>query len=1091
MNRFGDIDCSFKRLPPVYGFHSEDLVSLEEALQPIESQIKELSRYVKTAKKYCNYPNKHGLSKDQSATIYIYTMEWGETSLYRVLNQALRSENRQALKIWFPYLKLFDTALDLLPTVKEPVWRGIPLDIGKSFTRNQMFTWWSVSSCSSSVNVIEQFLQDATSSTLFLIEVVNGKNVSGYTHYETEDEVILKFGTEFRVKADPLKRPDGSHTVHLIEIQNDDLRPPTTTKNVNTDAIVLQMRNLMKEMDKLQEFTTPRYFFLLPAKDYDFKIINDHHRNLFNLHFKLYFLCECSNDPKDLHVASSDGYSIRKLKEFLMRFGQYLQITLNLVKVLVSIGRFVLPEQTHLSTNHFENIHQKINFAQQFLDKPETKLIYKNFSSNENDKLRIPRITNTHFEELSNYLERHDSGQFLGNLYRVITENERCRWFCQQHYDIISHQRNNDFMKQTKTVGGTFDHEKKELNINQMKFTNEHVKLLSKILKNGFIVSKLVMDNCSIYEYDFDELIDSIINRSSIQYLQLKNFNILNYFGFSKYFCNYAVINFSNYLLKSYFADRYQYANVQIFEKILSQNKIHRTLEISTCDFLQFEIQLQRFLDRNTMITELIVNHANNIEILNSIFQIKINKLERLKLNSSLGLPTVANHFCQLLKSNQTLIELNLIDSTVLSNADFLENLFQILKQHKSIKQLHLHISSIENSDKKENLLINYLQSSRSLSHLRLSKSRISAQLIRQFVDSIEKHHSLIHLEFHQCQFNENDVQQLKILENQGNLLYLLISQEMHQLKSNVMKWKIDGETIAGKNGYGDKSNQLWYPFGIYVDNEEQCIYIADCENHRIVKCKLDDENSNGKIVAGENGKGYQIDQLNCPTDVILDEKKKSLIISDRDNSRVVRWSLENRNGDKEILIENISCWGLMMNENGDLFVSDQKNHAVKRWRKGEIGGKGEGIIVAGGNGWGNKLNQLQRPTYIFIDGEETVYVSDFENHRVMKWLKGASEGIIVAGGHGRGNSLTQLNGPEGLIANEVGDVYVVDSNNHRIMCWSLGSKEGRVVVGGGKGQGKGSDHLNHPRGLSFDVENNLYVVDCDNHRIQRFHVDR
>jgi hypothetical protein len=36
MNRFGDIDYSFKRLPPVYGHHSEELVSLEKALKPIE-----------------------------------------------------------------------------------------------------------------------------------------------------------------------------------------------------------------------------------------------------------------------------------------------------------------------------------------------------------------------------------------------------------------------------------------------------------------------------------------------------------------------------------------------------------------------------------------------------------------------------------------------------------------------------------------------------------------------------------------------------------------------------------------------------------------------------------------------------------------------------------------------------------------------------------------------------------------------------------------------------------------------------------------------------------------------------------------------
>ena len=303
------------------------------------------------------------------------------------------------------------------------------------------------------------------------------------------------------------------------------------------------------------------------------------------------------------------------------------------------------------------------------------------------------------------------------------------------------------------------------------------------------------------------------------------------------------------------------------------------------------------------------------------------------------------------------------------------------------------------------------------------------------------------------------------------------------------MKWKVDGQTIVGGNGCGDKLNQLKYPYGIYVDDEEQCIYIADAGNHRIVKWKLDGGSDDGQIVAGGNGQGNRIDQLNDPRDVILDEKKKSLIICDSENRRVVRWALQNRNDDKEILIENISCYGLMMNENGDLFVSDWNQHAVKRWRKGEIGRKREGIVVAGGNGQGNQLNQLNSPTYIFIDGEETVYVSDFENHRVMKWLKGASEGIIVAGGQGQGNSLNQLNHPQGLVVNEVGDIYVADWGNNRIMCWSSGSKEGRVIVGG-NGRGNGSSQLSLPIGLSFDVENNLYVADSGNGRIQRFRID-
>jgi hypothetical protein len=53
---------------------------------------------------------------------------------------------------------------------------------------------------------------------------------------------------------------------------------------------------------------------------------------------------------------------------------------------------------------------------------------------------------------------------------------------------------------------------------------------------------------------------------------------------------------------------------------------------------------------------------------------------------------------------------------------------------------------------------------------------------------------------------------------------------------------------------------------------------------------------------------------------------------------------------------------------------------------------------VAGGNGEGNNLNQFNHPSYIFVDEDHSVYVSDLMNHRVMKWMEGAEEGIVVAG---------------------------------------------------------------------------------------------
>ncbi|CAF1066075.1 unnamed protein product [Adineta steineri] len=232
MNRFSDIDCSFKRLTPVYGFRVAKLVSIEEALQSVESQIDELPYFIKIAKRHCHYPSEHGLTHDESASIYIYTMEWGDQTLYRVLNQTLRNENRHLLKVWFPYLKLFDTALNKLPSVKEVVWRGIIADIGKNFTKNQIITWWSINSCSSSVNIIKGFLGNEKNSTTFLIEAVKGKKVSGYTEYESEDEIILRMGTEFRVKSNALDHPNGSYLVHLIEI-DDEYNHTTLASSIN------------------------------------------------------------------------------------------------------------------------------------------------------------------------------------------------------------------------------------------------------------------------------------------------------------------------------------------------------------------------------------------------------------------------------------------------------------------------------------------------------------------------------------------------------------------------------------------------------------------------------------------------------------------------------------------------------------------------------------------------------------------------------------------------------------------------------------------------------------------------------------------
>ncbi len=257
---------------------------------------------------------------------------------------------------------------------------------------------------------------------------------------------------------------------------------------------------------------------------------------------------------------------------------------------------------------------------------------------------------------------------------------------------------------------------------------------------------------------------------------------------------------------------------------------------------------------------------------------------------------------------------------------------------------------------------------------------------------------------------------------------------------------------------------------------------MADYYNHRVVEWK--NGATSGQVVAGGNGQGNRNDQLNYATNVIIDKEGDSLIISDRENQRVMRWS--RRNGTSgQVIISNIVSWGLAMDNAGYLYVSDYNKHEVRRWKIGDT----SGTLVAGGNGAGNRLDQLNYPTNIFIDQDQTVYVSDWGNHRVMKWMKGAKEGIVVAGGQGAGNGLTQLTYPYGVVVDQLGTVYVMENGNSRVSRWCKGASEGSVVVGG-NGSGNQANQLSNPVGLCFDGEGNLYVADQYNHRTQKFNIE-
>ncbi|CAF2090761.1 unnamed protein product, partial [Rotaria magnacalcarata] len=296
-------------------------------------------------------------------------------------------------------------------------------------------------------------------------------------------------------------------------------------------------------------------------------------------------------------------------------------------------------------------------------------------------------------------------------------------------------------------------------------------------------------------------------------------------------------------------------------------------------------------------------------------------------------------------------------------------------------------------------------------------------------------------------------------------------------------KWSQNGLTVAGGHGRGDATSQLNGHRGLFVD-DDQTVVIADHENHRVMQWKNGDT-TNGQVVAGGKGAGNGLNQLNGPTDVLIDKETDSLIICDAENERVVRWSHRSGTTQGEVLIDDIDCWGLAMDERRYLYVSDYMKGKVRRYRLGEK----NGTLVAGGNGNDGGLNQLNVSEYLFVDRDHSVYVSDWNNHRVMKWVEDAKEGIVVAGGQGAGSDLTQLFVPQGLFVDTLGTVYVADYMNVRVVRWTQGAKQG-TVIGGGNDAGAGANQFNYPIGLSFDRQGNLYVVDYGNDRVQRFSIE-
>ncbi|MCS6817687.1 MAG: hypothetical protein NZ746_09955 [Blastocatellia bacterium] len=158
--------------------------------------------------------------------------------------------------------------------------------------------------------------------------------------------------------------------------------------------------------------------------------------------------------------------------------------------------------------------------------------------------------------------------------------------------------------------------------------------------------------------------------------------------------------------------------------------------------------------------------------------------------------------------------------------------------------------------------------------------------------------------------------------------------------------------------------------------------------------------------------------------------------------------------------------------------------------------------IAGGGVGEGESALQamLASPSGILLTPEGELLIADTENHRIRKVERAGTiitivgSGVKGFGGDDGPPDKAQLWSPRGLAFDQNGNLLVVDTANHRIR--RIERRENALIITtiagtgssgfGGDGGSAKNAQLSNPRGVAVDAAGNIYIADTGNHRIRK-----
>ncbi len=317
----------------------------------------------------------------------------------------------------------------------------------------------------------------------------------------------------------------------------------------------------------------------------------------------------------------------------------------------------------------------------------------------------------------------------------------------------------------------------------------------------------------------------------------------------------------------------------------------------------------------------------------------------------------------------------------------------------------------------------------------------------------------------------------------------------------------LTGVTVAGGNGGGSGANQLNGPTDLSVDEAEN-IFVVELFNYRVQKFPSGSTSlTDGTTVAGGNGFPFPPSPTKFLSVGEFVDSDGNLFVTDVSpfSHRVLRFPpgstsstsgtvVAGGNGSGADPNQLDNPGGVFVDASGNLFVSDNANHRIQKFVYDTPSDTyaTDGVTVAGGNGVGSGTAQLDNPGGVFVDADGNLFVADKDNHRIQKFPAGSTSstaGITVAGGNGEGSAANQLDEPYNLFIDAAGTLFVADTGNDRVQKFPAGSTSATagITVAGGQGAGDAADQLRGPSAVVVDGAGQVFVVDTDNNRVQKF----